>query len=76
MWLVKGFLFGLLTSFLFTVAYLITSAWPPRPNRAIALSAIVAITTDRPLFWVALALIMVSSCVCANLLHSVYGGHS
>jgi len=68
MWLVKGILFGLLLSVIFTVVYFKVFIGPMRENVATGVSVIKS-GFHLSVYWVALAATIVTSCLWAKALH-------
>ena len=71
MWLVKGVLFGLLLSLMFTVIYFKVFIGPTRENVATGLSVIKA-AFHLSVYWMALAATIVTSCLWAKALHLAF----
>lgn len=71
MWLVKGVLFGLLASLLFTVIYFRGIIGPIRQDTATGLS-VIASGFSYPPYWVVIAATMVTSCLWARVLHMAF----
>jgi uncharacterized membrane protein len=71
MWMLKGLLAGIVIFGLLSVIYHVYANWPPRPNAAIGLSAILGLTIYQPLYWVVFVLTVSTCCFYAKLLHSI-----
>jgi len=73
MWLLKGILFGLLFSFVFTAIYFKGFIGPTREGVATGLSVIRA-ALQLPVFWAVLVATIATSCLWAKALHLAFFG--
>jgi len=71
MWLVKGVLFGLLLSVVFTGVYLKMFIGPTREGVATGLS-VIRPGLQMSVYWIALAATIVTSCLWAKALHVAF----
>ena len=71
MWLLKGVIYGLILSGIFTVLYLRGIIGPPRAGVATGLSVITG-SLRVPLYWAVFVLTMATSCLWAWVLHLAF----